>query len=114
VTFLIDENLSRRLKVILAPIFPNCSHVADFSLLRADDDAIHARAKAEGLALLSRDDDFRGLVERYGAPPKLVFVRLGNVSTIEVAEAIALQQNEFNTFLSSAEDWVFVVEPVRA
>lgn len=98
-TFLIDENLSRRLKHSLEPSFPGCRHVADFDLLAADDPVIHARALAEGLALLSKDDDFRVLVERAGPPPKLVLVRLPNAPTLAIADAILRHSTEIAEFL---------------
>jgi predicted nuclease of predicted toxin-antitoxin system len=44
VSFLIDENLSIRLKRLLEPVFPRCCHVADFGLLTANDPIIHAKA----------------------------------------------------------------------
>ena len=102
-SFLIDENLSFRLKRLLAPAFPGCAHVADFGLLTADDLVIHATAKAEGLALLSKADDFCALVERLGAPPKLVFIRLGNATTYALATALIANQDRVRAFLAAPE-----------
>jgi predicted nuclease of predicted toxin-antitoxin system len=47
VSFLVDENISRRLCRLLEPTFPGCRHVAEFGLLTANDEVIHARALAE-------------------------------------------------------------------
>ncbi len=71
-SFLIDENLSRRLRRLLEPTFPGCRHVAEMGLLTAKDEVIHARVLAGDLTLLSKDDDFRALIDRMGPPPKLV------------------------------------------
>lgn len=108
-SFLIDENLSFRLKALLEPAFPGCRHVANFGLLQADDTVIHARAEAEGLALISKDDDFRGLIERLGPPPKLVFLRLGNATTREIAAAILANQDQIRAFLASTDASILTI-----
>jgi len=102
VTFLIDENLSRRLKRLLEPSFPGCRHVSDFGLLTADDPVIHACARSEGLTLLSKDDDFRNLVERVGPPPKLILIRMGNAPTLAIAEAVLARSMDIADFLSAS------------
>jgi len=101
VSFLVDENISRRLCRLLEPTFPGCRHVAEFGLLTANDEVIHARALAEDLTLLSKDDDFRALVDRIGPPPKLVFVRLGNTPTQAIAAALIARQAEIAAFLGA-------------
>lgn len=108
-TFLIDENLSHRLVGFLHPAFPGCRHVADFDPLQADDALVQRRALAEGLSLLSKDDDFRDLVERAGPPPKLVFVKLGNVSTMAVAEALLDRANLIRAHLATPEAGILIV-----
>ena len=100
-SFLVDENLSRHLCRLLAPAFPGSRHVAEFGLLSSDDEVIHARARAEGLALLSKDDDFRAIVDRLGPPPKLVFVRLGNATTRTIAAALIGRKEDIEGFLSA-------------
>lgn len=109
-TFLIDENLSWRLKQLLEPAYGGCRHVSDCGLLTACDDQIHARALVESLALLSKDRDFKALVDQTGPPPKLVFVRLGNASTRAIAEALFQRSPEITSFLSSPEGAVFEID----
>lgn len=68
----------------------------------ADDEAIWARAAADGYVIVTKDDDFRQRSFLRGAPPKVVWVRLGNCSTIDVesllrarlAEVAAFEQDE--------------------
>ena len=56
----------------------------DFHLARADDAAIWAHAAAHGFAIVTKDDDFRQRSFLRGAPPQVVWVRLGNCATEDV------------------------------
>jgi predicted nuclease of predicted toxin-antitoxin system len=99
VTFLIDENLSSRLARLLEPTFENCIHVKDVGLLNSSDALVWTHAQRVGLALLSKDDDFREIVERRGPPPKLVWLRMGNVSTAALAAELLLRASDVKAFL---------------
>ncbi len=103
-SFLIDENLSWRLGRRLEGEFPGSRHVAACGLTRADDATIWAYARANGLHILSKDDDLRALVEARGAPPKLVWLKLGNVITGQIGQALALNAAAISAFLSGSDD----------
>jgi predicted nuclease of predicted toxin-antitoxin system len=81
---LFDQNLAPRLVADLADIYPNSKHVRDFGLERADDTLVWGTAAKEGLAVVTKDDDFRQRSFMFGAPPKVVWVRMGNCKTSEV------------------------------
>ena len=101
--FLFDNNLSWRLVPRLADLYPDSAHVRDFGLERAEDDVVWLRAAADACLHVSKDDDFlsRSLVR--GAPPKVVWVRLGNCSTTEVE---AVLRSRFADILAFAADEV--------
>lgn len=84
-SLLFDENLSFRLVRELADVYPDSVHVRDIGLLGAADQAVWAYAAQEGVLLTSKDTDFyqRSLV--FGAPPKVLWLRIGNVSTAAIA-----------------------------
>ncbi len=109
-TFLIDENLSRRLKRLLQSEFGTCVHVSDVGLLRSDDQLVWRKARELGLTLLSKDDDLREMVADRGPPPKLVWLRLGNCSTQEIAAALLSTRPEVDAFLKS-EAGIYIVGP---
>jgi len=52
----------------------------DLGLRDADDRTIFDAARRQGIVLVSKDQDFVALVQRHGAPPKLVWVTCGNTS----------------------------------
>lgn len=85
---LFDENLSPRLVRLLDDLFPNSVHVRDIGLKAADDPQVWDYAKGNGLIIVSKDADMHQRSFMFGAPPKVVWVRLGNCSTSEVEELL--------------------------
>lgn len=98
---LFDENLSYRLVVALAEIYPDSSHVREIGLLGANDLQVWNYAVEQGFLLVSKDTDFyeRSLV--FGSPPKVVWLRIGN-STVN--ETIALLRSQYIVIRRFNED----------
>jgi predicted nuclease of predicted toxin-antitoxin system len=96
VKLLFDQNLSRS----LVALFPASSHVTLVGLQNASDPAIHAWAAEHGYAIVTKDDDFNDLAQRLGAPPKVIFLSLGNGPTAEVAAALQLHAQTIAAFLA--------------
>ena len=86
--FLFDQNLSHKLVLLLADQFPNSVHVRDVGLEAADDQLVWNYASSQGLVIVSKDSDMHQRSFLFGAPPKVVWVRLGNCSTSEVADLL--------------------------
>jgi predicted nuclease of predicted toxin-antitoxin system len=106
--FLFDQNLSHRLVLLLADQFPNSVHVRDVGLEAADDELVWNYASSQGLVIVSKDSDMHQRSFLFGAPPKVVWVRLGNCSTSDVADLLRrhvqtleeFEADEFASFLS--------------
>ena len=95
---LFDQNLSHRLVSMLADSFPASAHLRDFDLQRADDATIWEFAKDSGYIIVSKDDDFHQRSFLYGHPPKVVWLRLGNCSTEQVAETLRAGAHHLSAF----------------
>jgi predicted nuclease of predicted toxin-antitoxin system len=54
---LLDENLSHRILLEIADLFPGSAHVKTHDLLRTDDEKIWDFAKRKGFAIISKDSD---------------------------------------------------------
>lgn len=52
---------------------------------------------------MSKDSDFRQLAFLHGPPPKAIWVRLGNASTIEIFDALRNNLEEIVRFGDDAE-----------
>ncbi len=81
---LFDQNLSRKLVNRLADIFPESSHVQFHGLAEKTDTEIWEFAKANGFCIVTQDADFAERSRLYGSPPKIIWLRCGNLLTNEV------------------------------
>lgn len=107
---LLDQNLSRRLVQILEPQFPGSSHVVFCDLHTADDSEIFQFARGNGFAILSKDVDFHHLSFRFGSPPKVIWAKLGNASTADIAGALLRQSLRIRRFLEDGDSALMVLE----
>ncbi len=100
---LFDENLSHRLVHVLEDTYPGSAHVRDLGLLGAADRLIWKVAADQGFLLTSKDTDFyqRSLV--HGAPPKVIWLRVGNASTAGVAALLRERYVVVRRFAEDAE-----------
>ena len=106
---LLDQNLSFRLVDVLLPRFPGSCHVRDVGLAGADDERIWALAKAEGFIILAKDNDFLARALVRGHPPQVVQVRLGNASTLQVANLLRARLEDIEQFVTESTESVFLL-----
>ncbi|HMK86789.1 MAG TPA: DUF5615 family PIN-like protein, partial [Steroidobacteraceae bacterium] len=106
---LFDENLSSRLVGALADQFPDSSHVNLVGLASATDQDIWAYARKHGFTVISKDDDFRSLSLVNGAPPKVIWLRIGNASTAGIETFIRSALVKIGTFEISPEESLLVL-----
>ena len=95
---LFDQNLSHRLVALLAAEFPDSQHVRNVGMAAASDPDVWAYAAQQGFAIASKDTDFQQRAVLRGHPPKVVWVRLGNCSTDEVADLLRSQLTDLLAF----------------
>jgi predicted nuclease of predicted toxin-antitoxin system len=105
---LFDEQLSSRLPRLLSDRYPESLHVEDLNLLGAADRVIWQAAVDHGCLLVSKDEDFHRLSVLQGAPPKVVWLRLGNCTTHEIVDLLDRHADDINRF--AAQDEVAFLE----
>jgi predicted nuclease of predicted toxin-antitoxin system len=98
---LFDENLSPKLPLRLADIFPNSLHVRDVGMKATIDPIVWDYAKDNNLMIVSKDADMHDLSLVLGNPPKVIWLRLGNCSTLQVEN---LLRRDFAAIESFFED----------
>jgi predicted nuclease of predicted toxin-antitoxin system len=108
-SLLFDENLSHRLVTMLADIYPGLVHVRDVGLAAADDSVVWAYAAASRLAITSKDSDFRQRSFLLGAPPKVIWVCLGNCTTNRVEAVLRSRHADVQAFLADASAALLVL-----
>ena len=62
--------------------------IRDLGLREAKDLAIFNAAREDGVVVMSKDEDFRLLVERLGPPPQVLWVTCGNTSNVRLREIL--------------------------
>lgn len=97
---LFDNNLSPRLPAAVRPTFPGSIHVREAGLDRATDREVWEFARAHAYAIVTKDDDFRQLAFLHGAPPKVIWVKLGNCATGAIINLLRQRQDSVATFLA--------------
>jgi predicted nuclease of predicted toxin-antitoxin system len=98
---LFDQNVSARLVSLLADIFPGSAHVRLLELRQADDTAIWDHAAKHEFIVVSKDAD---------APPKVIWLRLGNCPTSEVEAVLRARARDIEVFVQDPDAAVLVLE----
>ena len=100
---LFDENLSPRLALRLANLFPKSTHVRDIGLKVAADPAVWDYARLNDFVIVSKDADMHDLSLLFGNPPKVIWVRLGNCSTTQAENLLRREFDAIQTFYADAD-----------
>lgn len=100
---LLDENLSPRLAKVLSDVFSGIQHVHDCGLSASSDDRIWEFAKANDLAIVSKDRDFVERASLLGRPPKVIWLHLGNCTTDEIEAVVGSFADAIRDFLSDSQ-----------
>ena len=95
---LFDQNLSPRLPHLLNDLYEGSVHVREVGLHESDDTVIWKYAKEHGFAVVSKDSDFQQRSLLLGAPPKFIWLRLGNCCVTESAELLRRHSASIHTF----------------
>lgn len=104
---LFDENLAPSLVEALADIYPQSVHVRELGLKCTPDLILWEYAARMGYTMVSKDADFRQRSFLYGPPPKVIWIRLGNCSTKQIAELFRKRRSQIDEF-GAAEEQAFL------
>lgn len=85
-TFWLDAHLDPELAPWMGARFGvNVKALRDIGLRDADDDVLFAAGKRFGpTVIVTKDADFAAMVRRLGAPPQVLWLTCGNLSTLEL------------------------------
>ncbi len=100
---LLDEHLSSRLVEALADVYPGSEQVLALGLGGAGDGVVWEYARLHGLTIVSKDSDFYERGMRVGAPPKVIWIRLGNCRTAAVEMLLRNSEQALIRFGESEE-----------
>lgn len=99
---LFDQNLSSDLVRKFSDLFPGSNHVKSLGMMSSDDGTIWTYARNNGFVIVSKDSDFQQRSFLLGAPPKVVWLRVGNCPTRQIEKLIRDHSIELHTFETDA------------
>lgn len=100
---LLDENLSPRLVARLEATFPGIVHVVQYNRQGMPDVEIWRFAGEQDFCIVSADSDFNQLAFVNGAPPQVIWLRLGEATTDDIADCLVHTKSAIETFLKQEE-----------
>ena len=101
--FLFDQNISHRILDRLPVLFGDSTSVKKEGLSNAPDMTIWEFARQKNYVIVTQDSDFNNLTALNGSPPKIVWIRSGNLRTEEIAELLIKNQSSIQDFLNNEE-----------
>ncbi|MGI4727905.1 MAG: DUF5615 family PIN-like protein [Janthinobacterium lividum] len=76
---------------------------------RIDDYGIWKFAKTNNYNILTFDEDFTAIQNLHSYPPKIIWLRIGNSSTAEIALKLSELESEIVMFLANSETSVLEI-----
>lgn len=107
---LVDENLSPSLVSLVSDLFPGSEHAYAVGLGGATDTRLWEYAREGGFAILSKDNDFRQRAFVSGAPPKVIWLDVGNAGTAPIVELLRRSRLRIETFNESPDAALLVLK----
>lgn len=98
--FLFDQNISFRILKSLPDILSDSSHVKKEGLINSPDREIWEFAKRNNYTIVTQDSDFNDLNSLYGFPPKVIWIRTGNLKTQSIIEILLNHLYEIEKFIA--------------
>lgn len=106
---LFDENLSPKLPEALAVFFPSSMHVRDCGLKGQTDSMIWTYAATHDFVIVSKDADFYQRSLLIGAPPKFIWLRIGNCTRDDIFRLITGNESAIKGFDQDATGNILII-----
>jgi len=103
VKLLLDQNISFRLVAKIRDAFPNVEQIRKLGLEDSSDEEIWKFAKQNDYTIVTFDSDFYDLSLVWGQPPKIVWIRTGNLTTTEIERLLRMHSENIRQFIEHSE-----------
>ena len=100
---LFDHNISHKLVPRLADLFPGSTQTRLLHLSRTNDPQLWLIAKTHGFVFVTKDRDVAELAILRGAPPKILWLRMGNCKTEVIERVLRLNFHAIESFVADSE-----------
>ncbi|HBX52164.1 MAG: hypothetical protein A2275_16105 [Bacteroidetes bacterium RIFOXYA12_FULL_35_11] len=100
---LFDQNISYKIANKLKKLYPEARHVRHVGLEDKEDYEIWEYAKSNGFAIATFDSDYYDIALVKGSPPKIIWLRTGNLSTDEISALFQKDYELLKAFLTNKD-----------
>ncbi|MBV2246149.1 MAG: DUF5615 family PIN-like protein [Lentimicrobium sp.] len=97
--FLFDQNISHKILDRLPDLCKESTSVKNEGLINESDRIIWEFARRNNFIVVTQDSDFNDLTALHGFPPKIVWIRSGNLRTDEIADLLIKKLDAIQDFL---------------
>ena len=101
--FLFDQNISHRILSRIPDQFKESTSVKKEHLTDASDLIIWEFAKQNNYIIVTQDSDFNDLTTLFGFPPKIIWIRSGNLKTEEIADLLISYSDSIQSFINDKD-----------
>ena len=106
-TIWIDAQLSPAIAVWIESNFNvKAFALREISLRDAEDEAIFREAKKAKVVVMTKDGDFVSLLDRFGSPPKIIWLTCGNTSNANLKIILSKTLQDAINLLNDGEEIV--------
>ncbi|MFY7665761.1 DUF5615 family PIN-like protein [Flavobacterium sp.] len=110
---LFNQNISHRILNLLSENFSGSTCVKNEKLIDSSDKTIWEFAKESDYTIVTQDSDFNDFNSLYGFPPKVIWIRTGNLRTDQLANILESNYNEIINFRDNPNYGCFEILAVR-
>lgn len=87
-SLLFDQNISFRITKKISEYFPETLQIRTIGLENSSDMVIWEYAKTNNYCIVTFDSDFIDITNLKGFPPKIIWLRIGNTTTDNIAQTL--------------------------
>jgi predicted nuclease of predicted toxin-antitoxin system len=106
---LFDQNISFRILKVLPDKFNGSSHIKKEGLINFADKQIWDFAKENNFSIVTQDSDFNDLNILNGYPPKIIWIRTGNIKTMILLNILLEYYADIENFIEQADYGCFEI-----
>lgn len=97
--YLFDQNISHRILSMLPAAYQYSSSVKKEKLIDYSDYQIWDFARENEFIIVTQDADFNDLAMLNGFPPKVIWIRVGNLKTIQIYHLLIRHEAAIQDFI---------------
>ncbi len=110
---LFDQNISHRILYLLPEQFSGSTSLKKEGLINSSDRDVWQFAKNFNFVIVTQDSDFNNLNLLLGFPPKIIWIRAGNVKTKVLVDILSQRYDEIKSFINDEEYGCFEISSLK-